>query len=100
MIFYFIIKAGFPLNIWNPASSCSYREKERNQGISDKGEICHLSVDSDLSGVSNCILCVPVSPGGGQKESRRNWSIWAVLHLMALGCSSEETDFEHVSKGK
>ena len=74
--------------------------KKRNQGISDKDEICLLSVDSHLSGVNNCILCVSVSPGGGQSEPRRNWTIWVVLHLMALGCSSEGADFEHVSNGK
>lgn len=54
----------------------------------------------DVPVVSNCVLCVIVSPGAGQGEPRRNWSFGAVLHLTALGCSEEETDFEGVSKGK
>ena len=57
-------------------------------------------MDDDVPVVSNCVLCVTVSPGAGQGEPRRNWSFGAVLRLTALECSEEETDFEGVSKGK
>lgn len=62
MIFDFIIKAGFPLNVGILPLAVLIGKKERNQGISDKGEIWLSQTVTSLG--SAIVSCVSLSLQG------------------------------------